>query len=52
MESRAQRWGAGGTGDQGECVQAGDGVGVRRGTRQGLCSELQNSMFSMLCSKG
>ena len=32
MESRAQRWAAGGTGDQGEYVQAGDGAGVRRGT--------------------
>ena len=32
MESRAQRWAAGGTGDQGECVEAGDGAGVRRGT--------------------
>ena len=32
MESRAQRWAAGGPGDQGECVQAGDGAGVRRGT--------------------
>ena len=31
MESRAQRWAAGGTGDQGVCVQAGDGAGVRRG---------------------
>ena len=31
MESRAQRWAAGGTGVQGACVQAGDGAGVRRG---------------------
>ena len=31
MESRVQRWAAGGTGDQGECVEAGDGTGVRRG---------------------
>ncbi|KAM9684885.1 antigen WC1.1-like [Dama dama] len=31
MESRAQRWAAGGTGDQGACVQAGDGAGVRMG---------------------
>ena len=52
MENRAQRWGAGGTRDQGEYVQAGDGAGVRRRTRQGLCSELHNSMFSMLRSKG
>ena len=32
MESRAQRWAAGGTGDQGEYVEAGDGAGVSRGT--------------------
>ena len=31
-ESRAQRWAAGETGDEGECVEAGDGAGVRRGT--------------------
>ena len=39
MESRVQRWAAGRTGDQGECVQAGDGAGVRRGTWAGLCFE-------------
>ena len=32
MESRVQRWAAGGTGDQGEYVEAGDGAGVSRGT--------------------
>ena len=32
MESRVQRWAAGGTSDQRECVEAGDGAGVRRGT--------------------
>ena len=31
MESRAQRRAAGGTGDQGECVEAVDGADVRRG---------------------
>ena len=41
MESRAQRWAAGGTGDQGECVEAGDGAGVRRGTWARYCSEFQ-----------
>lgn len=40
MESRAQRWAAGGTGDQGECVEAGDGAGMRRGTWARYCSEL------------
>ena len=41
MESRAQRWAAGGTGDQGECVEAGDGAGMKRGTWAKYCSELQ-----------
>ena len=41
MESRAQRWAVGETGDQGECVEAGDGAGVRRGTWARYCSELQ-----------
>ena len=41
MESRVQRWAARGTSDQGECVEAGDGAGMKTGTWARYCSELQ-----------